>query len=162
MGICPKTHRSITCSSEFARNFVRNTFLLGISSEYTDGLMFPRNSVGIFRGNSEETQNLGFLGISSEILRISFSVGMSVRIPMFSCSGIPIALTGSDFLLETKRHMKDCHDSSSNTRAGSSDFTGLQGAFQILEYPSDEKIADKLLSAEFQAFVCRVPGQLSS
>ncbi|KAF3528640.1 hypothetical protein DY000_02037022 [Brassica cretica] len=52
--------------------------------------MFPRNSVGIFRGNSEETQNLGFLGISSEIprkiLRISFSVGMSVRIPMFSCS----------------------------------------------------------------------------
>ncbi|CAF1704701.1 unnamed protein product [Brassica napus] len=40
--------------------------------------------------------------------------------------GIPIALTGSDFLLETKRHMKDCHDSSSNTRAGSSDFTGRQ------------------------------------
>ncbi|WZZ35321.1 hypothetical protein YC2023_018722 [Brassica napus] len=89
MGICPKTHRSITSSSEFPRNFVkslyyflgihrsfpRNTFFLGISSEYSDGLIFPRNSVGIFRGNSEE------------IPRISFSVGMSVRIPMFSSSG---------------------------------------------------------------------------
>ncbi|CAN6804796.1 unnamed protein product [Brassica oleracea] len=32
-------------------------------------------------------QILGFLGISSEIPRISFSVRMSVRIPLFSCSG---------------------------------------------------------------------------
>ncbi|WZZ39308.1 hypothetical protein YC2023_035567 [Brassica napus] len=61
--------------------------------------MFPRNSVGIFRGNSEKTQNLGFLGISSEIPReiprISFSVGMSVRIPMFSCSGRGFRLSGT-------------------------------------------------------------------
>ncbi|WZZ67791.1 hypothetical protein YC2023_079161 [Brassica napus] len=74
--------------------------------------LLPRNflgifRLGIFRGNSEETliflgilseyseeiqrnQILCFLGISSEIPRdiprISFSVGMSVRIPLFSCS----------------------------------------------------------------------------
>ncbi|WZZ89201.1 hypothetical protein YC2023_117780 [Brassica napus] len=54
------------------------------------GILLPRYFIGIFRGNSEETQILGFFGISSEIRRniprISFSVRMSVRITMFSCS----------------------------------------------------------------------------
>ncbi|KAF3577981.1 hypothetical protein DY000_02033701 [Brassica cretica] len=68
--------------------------------------MFPRNSVSIFRGNSEETQILGFLGISEEIPReiprISFFVGMSVRIPLFSCSGsLKLVVCRNGFKLTT-------------------------------------------------------------
>ncbi|CAF1707028.1 unnamed protein product [Brassica napus] len=49
-------------------------------------MMFPRNFVGIFRRNSEETQNLVSSEIPRDIPRISFSVGMSVRIWLFFCT----------------------------------------------------------------------------
>ena len=96
-------------SSEFPRNFVKSpngspTAIIfpRNSSVFSEEHIFPRNFLGIFRriDISSEFRRyiprkfrgnpiLCFLGISSEIPRdiprISFSVGMSVRIPLFSC-----------------------------------------------------------------------------
>ena len=97
-------------SSEFPRNFVKSpngspTAIIfpRNSSVLSEEHIFPRNFLGIFRriDISSEFRRyiprkfrgnpiLCFLGISSEIPRdiprISFSVGMSVRKPLFSCS----------------------------------------------------------------------------
>ncbi|WZZ43261.1 hypothetical protein YC2023_039520 [Brassica napus] len=97
-------------SSEFPRNFVKSpngspTAIIfpRNSSVFSEEQCVPRNFLGIFRRTevSSEfrryipkkfrgTPILCFLGISSEIPRyiprISFSVEMSVRIPLFSCS----------------------------------------------------------------------------
>ncbi|KAL0815135.1 hypothetical protein Bca101_071578 [Brassica carinata] len=104
-------YKTKASSSEFPRNFVKSpngspTAIIfpRNSSVFSEEPIFPRNFLGIFRriDISSEFRRyiprkfrrnpiLCFLGISSEIprdiLRISFSVGMSVRIPLFSCSG---------------------------------------------------------------------------
>ena len=56
MGICPKTHRSITSSSEFPRNFVKSLYyFLGIHRSFPRkpkfwvSSKFPRKFLGKFR-----------------------------------------------------------------------------------------------------------------
>ena len=80
-------------SSEFSKSpsvFSDGHCFLGNPSEFTEEIILPRYFLGNFRGNTEETTFLGFLGISSvfpqKIPRNSFSLGMSLRIVMFSCS----------------------------------------------------------------------------
>ncbi|KAF2554736.1 hypothetical protein F2Q68_00017292 [Brassica cretica] len=101
-------------SSEFPRNFVKSpngspTAIIfpQNSSVFSEEHIFPRNFLGIFRRidiSSEFRRYIprkpnfvfprNFLGNSSiprDIPRISFSVRMSVRIPLFSCSDLNLA-----------------------------------------------------------------------
>lgn len=111
-----KIPRTTYFSSEFPHNFLRifrgnseehktynqNLFFLTISSEFSEA--FPKNTNPIIKSLNPIPKNMfssafhqktptdsEFLGISSEIFRnipkSSFSIGTSVRITLFSCSG---------------------------------------------------------------------------
>ncbi|KAF3505011.1 hypothetical protein F2Q69_00040334 [Brassica cretica] len=86
------------------------------SSEFHISSEIHRNFPTEFRGNKlprkfRGTPILCFLGISSEIPRyiprISFSVGMSVRIPLFSCSDILVDMSHVSLI-----KLSDCGDTS--------------------------------------------------
>uniref|UniRef100_A0A0D3D8L3 Uncharacterized protein n=1 Tax=Brassica oleracea var. oleracea TaxID=109376 RepID=A0A0D3D8L3_BRAOL len=98
MDICPKTHRSTkfrgNIPTTFSLGIFRGVFRRTSGPRNVLGNLFPRNSVGKFRGISEERRNSEelfprtcFVGMSSEYrysddIPTIFSLSMS----LFSCS----------------------------------------------------------------------------
>uniref|UniRef100_A0A0D3D5N0 Uncharacterized protein n=2 Tax=Brassica oleracea TaxID=3712 RepID=A0A0D3D5N0_BRAOL len=163
-------------SSEFPRNFVKspNGSPMAIifprnSSVFSEEHIFPRNFLEIFRRNDVSLEfrryiprkfrgnaKFGFLGIFSEIPRdipkISFSVGMSVRIWLFSCSDDCKAF------MEKFKEVAESEEEKEETKEAS-DTAGLLEKLTVEEKNTEEekkeeKPVEKVASADARRESC--------